>query len=257
MKIYIPTYKRVDTQVTINNIPDELKSLTYLVARKEERDQLIRHHKQIIVLPDYVNNIGTTRQYIVDTVKDKTILFLDDDLNFFKREDDTKKLRKCNKEQFIELYKWFIEKIDQGYPMVGLSSRQGNNHHIQNEIQLSRIMTVYALNIDILKTFNIRFDEMELMEDFNVALRLIRNGFLTISNAQFAHGQGSSNMKGGCSEYRNNERQSKCARMLVRNHAPFVRLVKKKTKSWKGMEEREDVMIYWKKAYQDYVKKNS
>jgi len=137
--------------------------------------------------------------------------------------------------------------------MVGLSSQQGNHLHKGNEIQLSRIFSVYALNIEILKKFNIRFDEMELMEDFNVALRLIRNGFLTVINTQFAHGQKSSNAKGGCSEYRNLERQSKAARTLVKRHSPFVKLVKKKSKSWEGMQEREDVMIYWKKAYQQSI----
>jgi len=35
MKNYIPTYKRTDNQVTIVNMPNELKDLSYLVIRKE------------------------------------------------------------------------------------------------------------------------------------------------------------------------------------------------------------------------------
>ena len=257
MKIYIPTYKRVDNQITIKNIPDELKELTYLVVRKEEYKDLIKYHNRIIILPDDITNIGQTRQYIIDTVGNAKILFLDDDLNFFKREKNTKKLKKCTEKEFIQLYEWFLNTINQGYPMVGLSSRQGNNYFEGNYEYLVRIMTVYALDVEMLKKLNIRFDEMELMEDFNVALTLIRNGFLTVINTEFAFGQKSSHAKGGCSEYRTAERQSQNARMLVKKHKPFVKLVKKKTKAWKGLEEREDVMIYWKRAYQDYVKKNS
>ena len=253
MKIYIPTYKRTDSQVTIVNMPNKLKDLSYLVIKKEEHEELKKYHNKFVIVPDEIDNIGKTRQYIIDNSTDKTLLFLDDDLKFFKRLDNTTKLKPCEQNQFIELYNWFKEKLEQGFPMVGLSSQQGNHLHKGNEIQLSRIFSVYALNIEILKKFNIRFDEMELMEDFNVALRLIKNGFLTVINTQFAHGQKSSNAKGGCSEYRNLERQSKAARTLVKRHSPFVKLVKKKTKSWEGMQEREDVMIYWKKAYQQSI----
>ena len=252
MKIYIPTYKRTDNQVTINNIPDKLKSFTYLVIRKEEEKEIKKIYNLVIILPENIQNIGSTRQYIVDSCKEESLLFLDDDLKFFKREQNTTKLKPINKEQFEELYNWFNEKINQGYPLAGLSSQQGNHLHKTKEIHLSRIWAVYAVNVEILKKFNIRFDEIELMEDFNVALRLIRNGFLTIINTEFAHGQKSSNAKGGCSEYRTTERQSKAARILVKTHAPFVKLVKKKSKSWKNMEEREDVLIYWKKAYKSH-----
>lgn len=257
MKIYIPTYKRVNNQTTIKNIPNELKELTYLVVRKEEYQELKKYHNRLIVLPDNVNNIGQTRQYIIEYEGNDKILFLDDDLQFFKREKITKKLKKCTDKEFIQLYEWFLKTINKGYPMVGLSSRQGNNHYQGNYEYLVRIMTVYALNIEMLKKLNIRFDEMELMEDFNVALNLIKNGFITVINTEFAFGQKSSNAKGGCSEYRTQERQSKNARLLVKKHKPFVKLVKKTTKSWKGLEEREDVLIYWKKAHQDYLAKNS
>ena len=67
MKIYIPTYKRTDNQVTINNIPDKLKSFTYLVIRKEEEKEIKKIYNQVIILPENIQNIGSTRQYIVDS----------------------------------------------------------------------------------------------------------------------------------------------------------------------------------------------
>ena len=66
MKIYIPTYKRTDNQVTIVNMPNQLKDLIYLVVRKEEHEELKKYHNKFIILPDGIDNIGKTRQYIID-----------------------------------------------------------------------------------------------------------------------------------------------------------------------------------------------
>ena len=250
MKIYIPTLGRVDNQITIKSIPDNLLDKTYLVCSEKEAPLLKKIHDNLIICPKEINGIGKVRQYIIDKSTEPYLLFLDDDLVFLKRENNSKKLKPIDKTEFTALYNWFMQKLNEGYPMVGLSARQGNHlSYPEKEIYLSRIFTVYALNTEILKNFNVRFDEMDLMEDFNVALRLIRYGFKTISNTEYAHAQKSSNQKGGCSLYRNIETQSKAARLLVKKHKPFVKLVKKKTESWEGMEEREDVMIYWKKAY--------
>ncbi len=135
MKIYIPTYKRTDNQVTIVNMPNQLKDLSYLVIRKEEHEELKKYHDKFVIVPDEIDNIGKTRQYIIDNSTDKTLLFLDDDLKFFKRLDNTTKLKPCEQNQFVELYNWFKEKLEQGFPMVGLSSQQGNHLHKGNEIQ--------------------------------------------------------------------------------------------------------------------------
>ena len=47
MKIYIPTYKRTDNQVTIVNMPNQLKDLIYLVVRKEEHEELKKYHPNL------------------------------------------------------------------------------------------------------------------------------------------------------------------------------------------------------------------
>ena len=253
MKIYIPTLGRVDNQITIKSIPDNLLDKTYLVCSEKEAPALKKIHDNLIICPSQSKKegIGKVRQYIIDKSTEPNLLFLDDDLIFLKRENNSKKLKTIENTEFIKLYNWFLQKLNEGYPMVGLSARQGNHlSYPEKEIYLSRIFTVYALNAEILKNFNVRFDEMDLMEDFNVALRLIRYGFKTISNTEYAHAQKSSNQKGGCSLYRNIETQSKAARLLVKKHKPFVKLVKKKTESWESREEREDVMIYWKKAFE-------
>ena len=38
-RIYIPTFRRVDNQVTFNNLPDKYKEKVIMVAQEQERSQ--------------------------------------------------------------------------------------------------------------------------------------------------------------------------------------------------------------------------
>ena len=39
MKIYIPTFKRVDNQLTFTNLPDDIKKNVIMVVQEQEKDQ--------------------------------------------------------------------------------------------------------------------------------------------------------------------------------------------------------------------------
>ena len=253
MKICIPTYKRSHNQITLQSIPDQLLSSTYLFCNKFEEKDLQEYNVNVVVMPDDIKGIGRVRQFILDYNYDSDkILYLDDDLTFLRRDDGTTKLRKIGKENFLELYNWFIKQLDKNYGIAGLSMQGGNNRYEGNSVEFGRIYSVYALKISTLKNHNIRFDEIEVMEDFNVVLDLLRHGYRSIINTQFAHTQKASNQPGGCSDSgRTKEVQESSAIYLAGKHAPFVMLVKKKSKNWVGMEERVDVRISWKKAYRE------
>ena len=66
MKIYIPTLGRVDNQITIKSIPDELLEKTYLVCSEEEAPLLKKIHDNLIICPSQnkKEGIGKVRQYI-------------------------------------------------------------------------------------------------------------------------------------------------------------------------------------------------
>lgn len=248
MNIYIPTLNRTEKQITLSNLPKDLFEKIYLVCIEQEAQELEKYGTNLLVTPPEVKGIGETRQYVVDKVKDGHILFLDDDLVFYKRNAD-KKLKKLQGNQFIELYNWIKFALEKGYPMVGVSAQAGNNRYDNNFAYLQRIFTVYGLNTKFLKKHDIRFDEMKLMEDFNVALKVIRNGWKTVMNTEFAHTQSNSNASGGCSSYRDYQLQKESAYQLMEKHYPYVKVVKKEAKSWTGLEERYDVVVQWKQAY--------
>jgi len=251
MKICIPTYKRVDTQITLGLIPKILLQDTYLVCNKFEEEDLKKYNVNLLVLPDSIKGIGNVRQYVVENLGSKYVWFIDDDLSFLRRETDSIKLKKIKDEDFIELYNWNKMCLEKGYAIVGCSAQGGNNRFEGKFTYFGRIFSVYAINTDILKKHNIKFNEMEVMEDFNVVLHLLRFGYRTIINTEFAHNQKASNQSGGCSESgRTYEVQKRSSLLLAEKHKPFVNVVKKESKNWIGMEHRYDVKIFWKKAFE-------
>lgn len=250
MKIMIPTYKRVDNQITLKSIPKDLLKLTYLVCYEEEELHLKKYNINLIVLPQGIRGIGAKRQYIVDNYPQEHILFIDDDLSFLKRKNGETKLEKIKDNQFKELYDWILMCLEKGFGIVGCSAQGGNNRFPNKFTYFGRIWAIYGINTKILNKHNIRYDQIEVMEDFYVVLDLLRWGYRSIINTEFAHGQKASNQAGGCSETRTYEIQKQSALLLSLKHEPFVNVVKKKSKNWVNMEERYDVKIYWKKAFE-------
>lgn len=257
MRICIPTYKRTNNQITLELIPKELIKNTTLVCNKFEEEELKQYGVNILSVPDEIKGIGKVRQFVIENIKEKYVWFIDDDLNFLRREPNSIKLKKIKDSDFIDLYNWNKEQLEKGFGIVGCSAQGGNNRFEGKFTYFSRIFSVYALNTKILNKHNIKFSEMEVMEDFNVVLDLLRFGYKSIINTEFAHNQKASNQSGGCSESgRTLEVQKKSALYLAQKHKPFVKVVKKKSKNWIGMEERYDVRIYWKKAFTNgnYIK---
>ena len=154
MKICIPTYKRVDTQITLGLIPKILLQDTYLVCNKFEEQDLKKHNVNLLVLPDSIKGIGNVRQYVVENLGSQYVWFIDDDLSFLRREKDSIKLKKIKDEDFIELYNWNKMCLQKGYAIVGCSAQGGNNRFENKFTYFGRIFSVYAINTDILKKYS-------------------------------------------------------------------------------------------------------
>jgi hypothetical protein len=144
-----------------------------------------------------------------------------------------------------------VQKLLKRYPAVGISARQGNQHKEEDIVECTRMMNAYAFNTEVLKNNNIRFDKTKVMEDFHVTLSLLELGYKNAVIYSHCWNQRSSGAAGGCSTYRTPKMQADAANQIAKLHAPFVKVVTKESKSsWKGMEERTDVIIYWKKCFE-------
>ena len=262
VKIYIPTKGRINDQETIRWIPSAFREKTFLVCPEEEQKSLEHRYGAgiggVLGTPPAIVGIAATRQWIIDGAETDIVIMLDDDQHFQKRLPGKWNLKGCDDEQMQELLEWIVSLANE-HAMVGLSARQGNNRSFPNDLVYNvRTYNSYALRPQILKDHGIRFDELPLMEDFNVVLRLLRLGYSIPSIQKFCWGQTTSNAKGGCSSYRTAALQEECARRLESLHPGYVKTVHRNAKSWAGgLDSRVDVRVSWKKAYDSAETKRS
>ena len=251
MKLFIPTYKRTDKQKTWDNLPDFVKEFTYLVCGEDEREAHEKAGRQVLVHPEGFHRIAPKRQWIVENVGEEKIVMADDDLSFRCREDESYKLRAMGDVDFAAMFDSLESELD-NYAAVGVSSQAGNNRSFPATLlSPGRMFTMYALRADVLLREQIKFDDVQVMEDFHVALSLLRKGLPNAILQQWCWSQSQSNAAGGCSEFRSFEVQKDAAFRLADLHNPFVTVVQKESKAWgNGLETRYDVRVAWKKAYE-------
>ncbi len=275
--IYIPTMHRTDKQNSYSKFSKDMKNITYLVTVEEDVKELEKNYPGIkcLVPPKDIKGISKVRQWIIENSKTRYVWMCDDDQKFYKRLDNDWHLKYTDDKEYFsedtidemitETYNLIsLEKTEFGkkYFGVGLSARQGNNRSFPKKyLYNSRMYNTYALDTHLFKENNIRFDEFEVMEDFNATLSFFTKGYPNVIIQDFCWGQIESNMAGGCSEYRTFDLQKKYSNKLYEKFPEFVKVIKKKGKSWgEGLNERYDVNVQWKKAFEsskDKFKKRS
>ena len=250
MQIFIPTYGRASSQTTYRALVEAGLKVT-LVVQNRERD-LYSTYPHVEVLPPHIQTIAPTRQYILDAlVTAHAFCMVDDDLVFFKRrEDDPTKLRDIKPDELHDAF------LDMGAQLnianvahVGFAAREGANRQVDPLLENTRIMRVLGYHAPTLRRLDIRFDAMEVMEDFHVALTLLEAGYKNQIMNHYAHNQKGSGTAGGCSHFRTPALQAKNAHLLAVLHPGVVKVVLKETKGAWGGGTRTDVNVQWKKAY--------
>lgn len=250
MQIFIPTYGRSHQQHTYKNLPIKIQRHTWLVVQHRER-HLYGDYPDPIILPKHIETVSPARQYIMDLAKKRNldrVVMLDDDLRFDKRRMDEKgKFYVATDDDVTKLFQR-IDKELGNYAHVGVLSREGGNRVMTSTVKNTRMMRVLSYCVDTYHKEKIKFDRLPLQEDFDVTLQLLRKGYPNLVLCEWVNGQGSSGAKGGCSHFRTIELHNENAKKLATLHAPFVKVVEKKTKGAWGGQARLDVTVQWKKA---------
>ena len=142
-----------------------------------------------------------------------------------------------------------IDELLDVYAHGAVAPREGGNRVTDDILYNVRCLRALFYRTDVLKVYDIRFTDMEVMEDFHVALSLLRQGFKSVTINHMVQNQNGSNLPGGCSDYRSMEMQERAAHTLKERHPDFVTVVQKETKTAWGGGMRTDVRVAWKKAY--------
>ena len=267
MLVYIPTYKRLDRQPTATALVAAGVSVA-LVVRPEEAPQAAEVAANIsksgpgvvtvAVLPQGIENIGQTRQWIMEHATEEVVIMMDDDLAFAcrgKRDDNPLYLSPCDNEDVYDMVSWMNWNVDRHYRLAGISAREGNNRKTEEFEYCARMMRAWAIHRQAFFDIGARFDNLPCIEDFDVILHFLVNGYENIINNTYTTNQAGSNASGGCSTYRTLEVQADAARALQAKYPGIVKAVEKTTKGAWGGGTRTDVNIQWKKAFKQGVKK--
>jgi hypothetical protein len=247
MDIYVVSRGRWDRCPTLESLPNVKQQVT-LVLHESERDKylpLIQHHGCKAVAFGY-STIGEKRLLIAKELAGKEFVMLDDDLTFYKRKSHTDwHLRPLEGHEDEFMFNE-IEQALQHYAHVGISAREGQNRlpfpHVKNQ----RYMRVLGYQRDAYLACDHR---AEYMEDFDVALQLLKRKLPSYIFTDYAQNQSGTQAKGGCSLHRTVEKHEAAAIALHNRHPDCVKLRNKKNKTGGEFGERVEVTVYWKKAF--------
>lgn len=260
MRIYIPSKSRSGKQITWSYIPEALRKRVDIVVPESQADEYRAAGYPVLETPGDMR-IPETRNYIVDhhlkNYDNPKLIMFDDDLRFFvRRKDHPGRFVQMSPpdKQMIDMVSRINDALDK-YPHVGVCPREQGHRFPPYETHLVRMTRVLAYDAKVLREIEADFARLPLMEDFDVALQVLRKGYATSMITEYAQGQNGSNQPGGCSTYRDAEMQKQAAEGLAALHDPFVKTTERKTKSgWFEGGVRTDARIYWQYAYEDGLK---
>ena len=246
MEIFIPSSGRPNRQTTFDNLPKSLQERAILVVPEDEVKSYSKYPVQGIPM----KGIGPTRQWCTENAVAKMVM-LDDDLIFAtRRRDNPTKFYNAQPDEIYDLFDR-LEDVLTDYAHASVATREGGNRSIIPMLHNQRMLRVLAYDSHILRGNRIRFDRVPVMEDFDVTLQLLSKGYGNVILNHMVQNQNGSNLAGGCSQYRTMEVQEAGARGLAKLWPDYVKLVTKQTKTAWGGQARTDVVIQWKRCYND------
>ena len=234
--------------------PDDLIDWVYAVPYDQVSSYVgvLQDNNKVMEIPRGVPQyLSSQRQYVMERcIKDKYkyVWLMDDDLTFFRRKD--MKLKKCKKKHIKEMF-LDVRKHLESMPVVGVSTRLGNNRVTTDYDETNRVTRCYAMSTEAFKDVGATFAPFEpfLAQDFHMTLCFLNKGHNNRILYTYAQEDIGSNAEGGCSYYRSQKLQKRVSFWFADNH-PEVTVRAKSSKNWNGYEgARVDMTVQWKKAY--------
>lgn len=277
MRIVIPTYRRADKQITFQQLPPELKARTTLVvdafdaARLRLKMPPSRHEGyELLEHPPEVNSIAKKRAWILETFQDEKLMMFDDDVRFFVRdhyraagaigaallsETGHPKLLPPKPEEFTRILAAMSDKLDT-HPHGGFSLRQGNNHLAPGWIPNMRVVAALAFRPEVVRR-ECELGRIETREDMDYTLQLLRRGLPSAVLADMCVDPIDSYAAEGGVNAQLPSRVAAAdrdAQRLAELHPGLVRVV---YKDYKQGVKRKEVVVSWKKAYEEGIRNAS
>tara|TARA_B100000519_G_scaffold150854_1_gene131745 strand:- start:1763 stop:2638 length:876 start_codon:yes stop_codon:yes gene_type:complete len=259
-KIYIPTFRRVDKQITLDSIPQEYKSKVVLVVQEQERDEYKYDVDYLVVDNDI--GIAKTRECIYRDAKNIKYGVMDDDVVMFRRNSkyyglepnmDKSKKPIISKQDWDDMFKQIDEFLEKDNVLM-----VGHREHTFPPSGRSRISKNCAIFgcfwIDGKKLSKfideVDWCEFQLSEDVALNFEILIRGWETIRMDEFCQKQSyNNNAPGGCEEFRNKKLYEEVNKKILKKWPDYVYVYedkKKITESYLRWKEKEIKKLgYW------------
>lgn len=267
MNIYIPSRSRYAIKsLTIERMysgyPE--KKIFFVVPAKQASlyEKQLPNRGKIRVLPCPADGIARTREWIGRNSETDKFLMLDDDLRFFHRplmrpvddplpgaglpNDKPPRLYKCEREHITAM----IETVDRfldDYKHVAIGARDGNNQFPLPAVYCKRPLRALAYQREAF--LSCKHGRVDVMEDFDITLQLLKRGFPNAVLTGYCQDQYQTQLEGGCSDYRTLELHEANVKRFARLNSPFVATEIKENRHGGIFKRRLEARIYWKAAY--------
>jgi hypothetical protein len=246
-RLLITTLGRSSQQITLFSLGPDLQDNVTLVVQAHEQEEHEAIHHSVLVLPPWIDNLGATRQWLIDQFYGQKIILLDDDLSLYVRNDpDDWHLSIPTDHQVVEMFRDIGERLDT-YAHVGVSGREGQNRLQGEWVDNTRYMRILAYNTAMWPS-SIRCDRVNGMSDFDTNLQLLRAGLPSSVAVRWAQGQPSTQTPGGCSENRTHSTHTAEIRRMMEMHGDLVKPRTKVNRSGGEFGTRDELTIYWGRA---------
>lgn len=248
MQVYIPTKGRpIERQFTYHKISEEDRNKynVQLLVETTEEFQYFKEHNYRVCRTG-VAGIGPARQWALDNSPDHKVLMLDDDLTNWAHRVDGRYIKGSDAVALRNSFEVVNALLDT-HAHAGIGHRQFANNKPLVDYN-GRIMRALAYDRTVLACHGIRIT-LPLMEDFELNLKLLVQGYMSANYYGVVQDQPASNAPGGCRDMRTLELQEHSARELQRMFPNFVKL--KLVDGW-DLGPRWDVSVQWKKAFGAY-----
>ena len=266
-KIYIPTFRRVDEQITFNSLPDKYKEKAILVVQEHERP-LHKHDVEYLVVGDNIG-IAKTRKKIIDHAGKSRFCLYDDDVTFYRRNEkylmkenwqdsDMKGVKRpMTEDDFDEMFDIFNSWMDnQNIIQIGYRSAfLPPSWRLYTDF--TDVYSGYMINGVELSKFvdEIDWEYVKVGEDSMMSLEFLLRGY-KIRRSELFCIQPKWWQEGGCSEFRTAKFHNKEHKKLMDKYPEYVYFKKEIKRPNIGIIK--DYRYRWKEAYRShYIKQIS
>jgi len=234
-KIYIPTFRRADIQITYDNLPDEYKEKVIMVVQEQERKDYNYDVKYFEVDNDI--GIAKTRELICRDAKKTRFLMVDDDIVFHRRNQKyysafdkvsnmDKSKRIATNSDLDDMFTLFNEWMDDG--MLHVGCRRSDLPPVKTpHSDIVFIQGAHFINGEMLSDIieEIDWTYCKVGEDAHFMLEYLIRGYNNRRSDEFTF-SAKSFQEGGCSVFRDAEFHNKEHEKLMSKWPEYVSLRK-------------------------------